>query len=142
TQRSRKMTIEKAMSSKVVTVDANDTLLHAIRTMKDNKIKHLPVVDGTGSLVGVVTDRDLKEASASDATTLEVHELLYLLDQVTIQGIMSKNVVTVEKGTALKQAALLMVDKGIGCLPVMEGKQLAGIITRTDMLRHFAGLHD
>jgi len=134
------MTIEKAMSSTVVTIDADDTLLHATRMMKDNKIKHLPVVDRSGALVGIVTDRDLKKASASDATTLEVHELLYLLDKVTIQSIMSKNVVTVDKGTPLKQAALLMVDKGIGCLPVMDGKQLVGIATRTDVLRYFAGL--
>ncbi|WP_167752979.1 CBS domain-containing protein [Pusillimonas caeni] len=128
------------MSSTVVTIDADDTLLHATRMMKDNKIKHLPVVDRSGSLVGIVTDRDLKKASASDATTLEVHELLYLLDKVTIQTIMSKNVVTVDKGTPLKQAALLMVDKGIGCLPVMDGKQLVGIVTRTDVLRYFASL--
>ena len=134
------MTIEKAMSSTVVTIDADDTLLHATRMMKDNRIKHLPVVDRSGALVGIVTDRDLKKASASDATTLEVHELLYLLDKVTIQSIMSKNVVTVDKGTPLKQAALLMVDKGIGCLPVMDGKQLVGIATRTDVLRYFAGL--
>ena len=98
------------------------------------------MVDRSGALVGIVTDRDLKKASASDATTLEVHELLYLLDKVTIQSIMSKNVVTVDKGTPLKQAALLMVDKGIGCLPVMDGKQLVGIATRTDVLRYFAGL--
>ncbi|PVY62598.1 CBS domain protein [Pusillimonas noertemannii] len=134
------MTIEKAMSTKVVTIEAGDTLLHATRTMKDNKIKHLPVVDRAGSLVGIVTDRDLKRASASDATTLEVHELLYLLDKVTIDTIMRKNVVTIDKGTALKQAAQMMVEKGIGCLPVMDGKQLAGIVTRTDVLRYFAGL--
>ncbi|NYT68386.1 CBS domain-containing protein [Pusillimonas noertemannii] len=128
------------MSTKVVTIEAGDTLLHATRTMKDNKIKHLPVVDRAGSLVGIVTDRDLKRASASDATTLEVHELLYLLDKVTIDTIMRKNVVTIDKGTALKQAAQMMVEKGIGCLPVMDGKQLAGIVTRTDVLRYFAGL--
>lgn len=133
------MTIEKAMSSKVVTIGAGDTLVQAVRVMKDNKIKHLPVVDAKGGLVGIVTDRDLKEASASDATTLEVHELLYLLDQVKIESIMSKNVITVEKGTALKQAASTMVEKGIGCLPVTSGGQLTGIITRTDILRFFAG---
>ncbi|WP_179944018.1 CBS domain-containing protein [Pusillimonas noertemannii] len=128
------------MSTKVVTIEAGDTLLHATRTMKDNKIKHLPVVDRAGGLVGIVTDRDLKRASASDATTLEVHELLYLLDKVTIDTIMRKDVVTIDKGTPLKQAAQLMVEKSIGCLPVMDGKQLAGIITRTDVLRYFAGL--
>jgi len=134
------MTIEKAMSTKVITIAAGDTLVHAVRVMKENKIKHLPVVDAAGELKGIVTDRDLKEASASDATTLEVHELLYLLDKVKIDSIMSKNVVTIENGTTLKQAALTMVEKNIGCLPVVEGKQLTGIITRTDILRYFAGL--
>ena len=134
------MTIEKAMSTKVITIAAGDTLVHAVRVMKENKIKHLPVVDASGQLKGIVTDRDLKEASASDATTLEVHELLYLLDKVKIDSIMSKNVVTIENGTTLKQAALTMVEKNIGCLPVVEGKQLTGIITRTDILRYFAGL--
>src|SRR5690606_14319157 len=105
------MTIEKAMSSKVVTIAASDTLVHAVRVMKENKIKHLPVVDASGGLVGIVTDRDLKEASASDATTLEVHELVYLLDKVKIDSIMTKNVVTIEKGTPLKKAALTMVEK-------------------------------
>lgn len=136
------MTILKAMSSKVITIDANDTLLQATRTMKENNIKHLPVVDDMGSLVGIVTDRDLKEASASDATTLEVHELLYLLDKVVIDSIMTKNVITADKGTPLKQAALLMVEKGIGCLPVVEGRDVVGIVTRTDLLRYFAGLAD
>jgi len=133
------MTIEKAMSSKVITINASDSLLNATRAMKENKVKHLPVVDKSGSLVGIVTDRDLKRASASDATTLEVHELLYLLDRVTIESIMRKNVVTVDTGTPLKQAASLMVEKGIGCLPVKDGGKLVGIITRTDILRHFAG---
>lgn len=132
------MTIEKAMSSSVVTIAPSNTLVEAVRVMKEKKIKHLPVVDASGSVVGVVTDRDLKEASASDATTLEVHELLYLLDKVKIDSIMSKNVVTIEKGSALKQAAQIMVEKGIGCLPIVEGNKLSGIITRSDILRFFA----
>ncbi|HLU20462.1 MAG TPA: CBS domain-containing protein [Pusillimonas sp.] len=132
------MTIEKAMSSNVVTIAPSNTLVEAVRVMKEKKIKHLPVVDASGSVVGVVTDRDLKEASASDATTLEVHELLYLLDKVKIDSIMSKNVITIEKGSALKQAAQIMVEKGIGCLPIVEGNKLSGIITRSDILRFFA----
>lgn len=134
------MTIEKAMNSNVVSITATDTLVNAVRIMKENKIKHLPVVDASGGLVGIITDRDLKEASASDATTLEVHELVYLLNKVKIDSIMTKNVVTIEKGTPLKQAAQIMVEKNIGCLPVAEGKQLTGIITRTDILRFFAGM--
>ena len=132
------MTIETTMSSNVVTVKEDDTLMNAVRIMKDNKIKHLPVVNSSGELVGIVTDRDLKEASASDATTLEVHELLYLLDKVKIQSIMSKNVITTEKSGSAKQAALLMVEKGVGCLPVVDGKKVVGIVTRSDLLKAYA----
>lgn len=132
------MTIEKATSNNVVTIAPGNTLVEAVRVMKEKKIKHLPVVDDSGSVVGIVTDRDLKEASASDATTLEVHELLYLLDKVKIDSIMSKNVVTIPTGSPLKQAAQVMVEKGIGCLPVVDGNKLSGIITRSDILRFFA----
>jgi len=132
------MTIEKAMSNNVVTIAPSSALVEAVRVMKENKIKHLPVVDSSGSVVGVVTDRDLKEASASDATTLEVHELLYLLNKVKIESIMSKSVVSIQQGSPLKQAAQIMVDKGIGCLPILDGNKLSGIITRSDILRFFA----
>lgn len=71
------MTIENIMSRDVITIEEKGNLTQAIIKMKDNKIQHLPVVDHSGVLVGIVTDRDLKEASASDATTLEIHELLY-----------------------------------------------------------------
>lgn len=126
------------MSSKVVTIQESDTLMHAIRMIKENKIKHLPVVNSAGDLIGLVSDRDLRKASASDATSLEIHELMYLLDKVKLNSIMVRNPITADKNTSAKQAALLMVEKGIGCLPIMEGKQLIGIVTRSDLLRTFA----
>lgn len=132
------MTLEKSMSSKVVTIQESDTLMHAIRMIKENKIKHLPVVNSAGDLIGLVSDRDLRKASASDATSLEIHELMYLLDKVKLNSIMVRNPITADKNTSAKQAALLMVEKGIGCLPIMEGKQLIGIVTRSDLLRTFA----
>ncbi len=76
------MKIASIMHKKVVTAKASDTLNWATKLLKEKQIKHLPVLDGKQKLAGVITDRDLKRASASDATLLEVHELLYLLDRV------------------------------------------------------------
>ncbi len=134
------MTVEAIMSRKPMTVKDNDTLGHAIRIMKDQRFKHLPVVNGSGHVVGVVTDRDLKRASPSDATLLEVHELLYLLDQVKIGQIMSHPIVTVEPNTPIAAAARLMAEKRVGCLPVLRGEELVGVLTTTDMLNHLAKL--
>jgi CBS domain-containing protein len=92
------------------------------------------VLDEKGALVGVVTDRDLKRASASDATTLEVHELLYLLDRLTIEQIMTRKPLVVSPQATVQEAARLVVERKIGCLPVMENGALRGIVTRDDLL--------
>ena len=128
------MNVDAIMSRKPITVADDDKMGHAIRMLKDHGFKHLPVVDRAGKVVGVITDRDLKRASPSDATLLEVHELLYLLDQVRIAQIMTRAPVTVPAATPVADAARLMVDKHVGCLPVLENGKLVGIVTSTDML--------
>jgi acetoin utilization protein AcuB len=128
-------TVGSVMSKNVITIKASDSLLAATRTIKEKGFKHLPVVDGNGTLVGVVTDRDLKRASASDATTLEVHELLYLLDKLKIEQIMTRKPVTVTKDESVQGAAKMMADRKIGCLPVVESGKVTGIITKDDFLR-------
>jgi len=128
------MNVDAIMSRKPITVADDDKMGHAIRMLKDHGFKHLPVVDRAGKVVGVITDRDLKRASPSDATLLEVHELLYLLDQVRVAQIMTRTPVTVPAATPVADAARLMVDKHLGCLPVLENGKLVGIVTSTDML--------
>jgi acetoin utilization protein AcuB len=123
------------MTKSPVTIKASDSLLAATRILKEKGFKHLPVLDGNGALVGVVTDRDLKRASASDATTLEVHELLYLLDKLKIEQVMTRKPVSVTTQETVQNAAKLMVEKKIGCLPVVEGGKVAGILTKDDLLR-------
>jgi acetoin utilization protein AcuB len=123
------------MTKSPVTIKASDSLLAATRILKEKGFKHLPVLDGNGALVGVVTDRDLKRASASDATTLEVHELLYLLDKLKIEQVMTRKPVSVATQETVQNAAKLMVEKKIGCLPVVEGGKVAGILTKDDLLR-------
>jgi acetoin utilization protein AcuB len=123
------------MTKSPVTIKASDSLLAATRILKEKGFKHLPVLDGNGALVGVVTDRDLKRASASDATTLEVHELLYLLDKLKIEQVMTRKPVSVATQETVQNAAKLMVEKKIGCLPVVDGGKVAGILTKDDLLR-------
>ncbi|HKJ00097.1 MAG TPA: CBS domain-containing protein [bacterium] len=127
--------VGSVMTKSAVTIKASDSLLSATRVLKEKGFKHLPVVDGNGALVGVVTDRDLKRASASDATTLEVHELLYLLDKLKIEQVMTRKPVTVTSAETVQGAAKLMVDRKIGCLPVVDGNKVAGILTKDDLLR-------
>ncbi|MDH5751651.1 MAG: CBS domain-containing protein [Deltaproteobacteria bacterium] len=129
------MKIKTVMSTPVITIGIDETLLTASRLMKENNIKHLPVVDPQGRLLGIMTDRDLKKASASDATSLEVHELLYLLDRIQAEGVMTRHPVTVTAESDLRTAAKLMVENKIGCLPVLKGEELIGIITKDDLLR-------
>ena len=123
------------MTANPTTVHADDSLLAATRVLKEKGFKHLPVLDGNGAVVGIVTDRDLKRASASDATTLEVHELLYLLDRVKIEEVMTRKPAAVTPDESVQAAAKLMTDRKIGCLPVLDGHKLVGIVTKDDLLR-------
>jgi acetoin utilization protein AcuB len=123
------------MSKKVITIDAKDSLQDAVRLMKENRIRMLPVMK-KGLLVGIVTDRDLKEASASNATTLEIHELLYLVSKITVDEIMTKNPITVPPDYTVEETAELLLRKKISGAPVVDGKgQIVGIITQADLFK-------
>ena len=132
------MEVRSIMSAPAITIRSDEGMLTATRLMKERKIKHLPVVNNQGELIGVVTDRDLKRASASDATTLEIHELLYLLHQVKVNTVMTAKPMTATPELSASEAANLMVRNRIGCLPVVEGKTLVGIVTKDDLLRLLA----
>jgi acetoin utilization protein AcuB len=129
------MLVQYWMNKNVVTVDAEDSMLDATKILKDRDIRHLPVLR-KGKLVGIVTDRDLKKASPSEATTLEVHELLYLLANIKVEEIMTKNPVTVPPYYTVEEAAEILLSKKISGLPVVddEGK-VVGTITQTDIFK-------
>lgn len=128
------MNTGEIMTSNPVSVHPTDSLLSAVKLLKEKGFKHLPVVNGAGTLVGVVTDRDLKQASASDATTLEVHELNYLLDQLTVEKVMTRDPATIGAEESVQTASKLLVDRKIGCLPVVRGNVLEGILTKGDLV--------
>jgi acetoin utilization protein AcuB len=128
------MLVQHWMTRDVVTVEAGTPFLEARLILRDKKIRHLPVVD-RGKLIGVVTDRDLKEAAPSGATTLDVYEVNYLLLKMTVRDLIRKDPVTVKPTNSVEKAALLMHDHKIGCLPVVdEAGRLVGMITETDLL--------
>ncbi len=126
------MYVKNWMSKKVVTVDESDTLSVAINTLKRNRIRRMPVMKDD-RLVGIVSDRDLKEASPSKATSLDIWELHYLMSNIKIKDIMTKNPITVTPETTIEKCAILMHDNKIGGLPVLDGDNLVGIITEQDI---------
>jgi acetoin utilization protein AcuB len=130
------MFVQDVMQTKLFTVTPETTLPEALNLTAQRGIRHLPVLDGE-RLVGIVSDRDLKRAMASPATSLEAHELRYLLDHVLVREIMRGGVITVRPTAPIEEAARLMVLEKIGALPVTEGERLIGILTETDVLRLF-----
>lgn len=122
------------MKSDPITVTPETSVFSAREIMDAHRISHLPVTDGKGRLAGIVTDRDIKEAWASPATTLSIHELAYVLQKLTIANIMTRDVVTATPDMPIEQAALIIHDKKIGALPVVKRDRLVGIITTTDLM--------
>ena len=130
------MLVERWMKANPITVGPQDSFRHAMNLIRQRGIRHLPVVEG-GRLVGIVTDRDVRQASPSAATSLEIHELHYLLEKITIRDIMTSEVVTAIPEMPIEAAARLMLTHRIGSLPVLRGMALVGIITETDILSAF-----
>lgn len=129
------MLVRDLMTSNPVTVGPETPVPDALRLMRERKVRRLPVVDSHGRLVGIVSDKDLLYASPSPATTLAVWEIPDLLSKLKIEKVMARDVITVSEKTPLEEAARLMADKKIGGLPVMQGPDLVGIITETDVFK-------
>lgn len=128
------MYVGRIMRTDLVTVHPDLPLTEAREIIEQKGIEHLLVVNREGKLVGLVSDRDIRLNWASAATTLSSHELNYLLNKVTMSMIMRKKVVTTTPDTTIERAALIIKEKKIGSLPVMENGKLLGIVTRTDVL--------
>jgi acetoin utilization protein AcuB len=124
------------MTKEPITATPDTSLMKAAKMMKEREIRRLPVVDEQGRLLGVVTDRDVKAASPSKATTLEIHELYYLLSEIKLKDIMTKNPISVSPTDTVERAAILLNEKRVGGFPVVdeEGK-VVGVITEMDIFR-------
>lgn len=123
------------MTPNPITISPKTTLPEAHQIMKEKRIRRLPVVDEEGRLVGIVTLGDIREASPSDATSLSIFELNYLLARLTVDKIMSRKVITVTPDTPIYEAARLMLEHKIGGLPVVVDSRVVGIITESDIFK-------
>jgi acetoin utilization protein AcuB len=132
------MFVRDRMSSPAVTIDADTSFPDALKLMRDRHFRRLPVVDKKGILVGIVSERDLLYAAPSSATSLSIWEVQYLLSNLHIKTIMTKDVVTTTPDTPVEDAARSMVAHKIGGLPVVDGrKEVVGVITETDIFQTF-----
>lgn len=134
------MLVRDIMTPSPVTIHPDTSVPEALRLMRERKVRRLPVIDSHGRLVGIVSDKDLLWASPSPATTLAVWEIPELLGKLKVERVMTHDVITVVEKTPLEEAARLMADKKIGGLPVMQGPDLVGIITETDLFKNLLEL--
>ena len=131
-----RMLVRERMSSPVVTIPPETPVNEALSLMRQRGFERLPVVE-RGRLVGIVTEKHLLLASPSPATSLSMWEISYLLSKLTVDKVMSRELVTVSDDTPIEEAARIMADRGIGGMPVMHGDSLVGIITETDLFKLF-----
>ena len=133
------MLVGERMSHPVITIPPDMPIVDVLNLMKREHIRRTPVIKN-GKLVGIVSDKDLLNASPSPATSLSVWEMNYLLSKITIKDVMTRKVLTVTEDMPIEQAARIMVDNKIGGLPVLRGDQVVGIITETDLFKVFMEL--
>jgi acetoin utilization protein AcuB len=127
------------MSRPPVTIGPEMSIHDALALFKKERIRRAPVIKG-GKLVGIVSEKDLLNASPSPATTLSVWEMNYLLSKLTVAEVMTKNVIAITEDTPIEEAARIMADNKIGGLPVVKGTRVVGIITETNLFKLFLEL--
>jgi acetoin utilization protein AcuB len=127
------MLVSDRMKQPVRTISPDIAIHEALSIMKSYQIRHIPVLEND-RLVGLVTNEDLFYASPSPATSLSIWDMNYLISKITVRQVMTEKVITVAEDTPIEDAAILMAENKIGCVPVMRGNDLIGIITETDLL--------
>ena len=125
--------LSEIMNRDLVTVDKQASLRRARRILDQHRIRHLLVVDDK-RLVGIVTDRDLRQAAPSSKSPLTISERQEFMDELKVLEVMSRKLITASSTTTIREAAKVMVSEKIGCLPVVDGNQLVGIVTQADLL--------
>ena len=134
------MLVKDLMNRGVVIIDSNDSLLNAISTVNKLNIGRLLVMQ-KGKLVGIISDRDLRRATPSNATALEKHEIMYLIDKVKIKDIMTPNPVTIRQNDTVAHAAKIMYEQKISGVPVVDqANKPIGVLSRSDILRSVSHL--
>jgi acetoin utilization protein AcuB len=134
------MLVKERMSRHPITIAPDTSLFDALRIMREEKVRRLPVLDKNGKLVGIVLEKDLLYASPSPATSLSVYELNYLVSKIKVEDLMSHDVITINEDCPLEEAARVMADNHISGLPVMRDNTLVGMITESDLFKIFLEL--
>ncbi len=134
------MLVGERMSKPVITIRPETTMPEALDLMHKEHVRRLPVVNQRGEMVGIVSETNLLKASPSEATSLSIYEITYLLSKLTVDRLMTKKVITVTEDTPVEEAARIMADNEIGGLPVMRGNALVGMITETNLFHIFLEL--
>jgi len=135
------MLVAERMTRHPITIGPDTPVADALKRMRKEGVRRFPIVESKhGTLVGMVTEKELLYASPSPVTSLSVHELHYLLSKLTVDKVMTTELVTVSEDTPVEEAALLMIDRRISGLPVLRDGTLVGIITETDIFRTFTEL--
>lgn len=129
------MLVRNWMTPNVITISPDTSLLKIGKLMRDHKVRRVPVLSSDGKLKGIVSDRDVRDASPSKATTLDMYEMHYLLAEIKASNIMTPNPITVKPDDTVEMAAMLMLDHKIGGLPVVEHDRLVGIISEQDVFK-------
>lgn len=131
------MLVKERMSHPVITVHPEMPIQEALQRVRKERVRRFPVVDKRGRLIGIVSERDLLHAAPSDATSLSIWEVNYLVSKITVEKVMTREVITISEDTPLEEAARIMADNKIGGLPVVRDGKLVGIITETDLFKIF-----
>lgn len=134
------MNVSYVMTKDPMYIHPEMSVQEARSLMKKEKVGRLPVLDKNNRLVGIVTERDLVNASPSVATSLDMYEMSYLLSKLRVEKVMQKKVITIEQNVVIEEAARIMVDNNISALPVMYGDAMVGIVSDGDLYRLFINL--
>jgi acetoin utilization protein AcuB len=133
------MLVGERMSHPIISIAPDMPVHDALNLFKREHIRRAPVVKDS-KLIGIVSDKDLLNASPSPATSLSIWEMNYLMSKITVAEVMTKKVLTVEENTPIEEAARIMADNKVGGLPVMRDGHVVGIITETDLFKIFLEL--
>ncbi len=131
--------VRECMTKEVLTVKPEDPIRKVWELVEKKKLRRFPVLDGD-RLIGIVTDRDLRNATVSSVVLTEKKYHDFLLDTIKVETIMTPNPRTVNPETSLREAAKIILNMKVGGLPVVEGEKLVGIITETDLINAFIGV--
>jgi acetoin utilization protein AcuB len=129
------MLVNERMSRHPLTAKPTLPVDTALKRMRDENVRRFPVVDDAGKIVGIVSEKDLLYAAPSPATSLSIHEMHYLYSRITVEQVMTREVITIDEKAPLEEAARIMVDRKVGALPVTRNGKLVGLITETDVFK-------